>query len=100
MSETTSAPENVETTEPTHDKDEPKGLRKIISEQADTIKTLQAREMARVYEGLGLSPTKGIGKAILKEYDGDITVEAVSEYAKTEYGWEGTTQSQHPDAAA
>lgn len=40
------------------------------------------------FKGVGLDPTTGLGKAIAKEYNGDPTVEALREFATTEYGYE------------
>ncbi len=44
--------------------------------------------------GIGLNPENGFGKALKQVYDGDVTIEAVSEFAKTEYGYEPTGQVQ------
>ena len=44
--------------------------------------------------GIGLNPENGFGKALKQVYDGDVTIEAVSEFAKTEYGFEPTGQVQ------
>ena len=69
------------------DQDEPKGLRKQLAEAHGRIKDLQAREMKRSFDELGLDTSKGLGKAIAKEYEGEITAEAIATYAKTEYDW-------------
>ena len=82
----------------TPDPDEPKGLRKQLAEANSTIKDLRGKELDRVFTEVGLQTEKGLGKAIAKEYDGEITAQAVAEYAKAEYEWEGTTVSQHPEA--
>jgi len=44
--------------------------------------------------GIGLNPENGFGKALKQVYDGDVTIEAVSEFAKTEYGYEPTGKVQ------
>lgn len=54
---------------------------------------------ARLSE-IGLRPDAGLGKAIAKEYDGDLTIEALSEYAREEYAYEGTTDQTPPEVAA
>jgi hypothetical protein len=45
---------------------------------------------------IGLDPDKMVGKAIAKEYDGDMTVDAVSAFALEEYGYEGTAETTLP----
>ena len=47
----------------------------------------------RLMSDIGLDPTTGLGKAIAKEYSGDLTVEALGAYARDEYGhkWTGET---------
>ena len=45
-------------------------------------------------KGIGLNPENGFGKALKQVYDGDVTIEAVSEFAKTEYGYEPTGKVQ------
>lgn len=90
---------DTETTEEVQpDPDEPKGLRKQLNESNAKLKIANAREMERAFTEVGLQADKGLGKAILKEYDGEISAEAVAAYAKEEYGWEGTTVSEHPEA--
>ena len=39
-------------------------------------------------EALGLNPKEGLGKAIAKEYDGDISSDAIRTYLKDEYNYE------------
>lgn len=58
---------------------------------------------ARVLEGdlatIGLTTESGLGKAIAKEYKGELTAEAVAAYAKEEYGHEsGEAPAQVPQA--
>jgi hypothetical protein len=90
---------DTETTEEVlTDPDEPKGLRKQLNESNAKLKKANAREMERAFSDIGLSADKLLGKAIAKEYEGEITAEAIAEYAKSEYGWEGTTVSEHPEA--
>ena len=62
-----------------------KGLRAQLEKTLAENKTLKGREMARSFDDLGLSLDKGLGKAIAKEYSGEITTEAIAEYAKNEY---------------
>ncbi|GAG35714.1 unnamed protein product, partial [marine sediment metagenome] len=90
---------DTETTEEVQpDPDEPKGLRKQLNVANEKLRVANAREMERAFIEIGLRADEGLGKAILKEYEGEITAEAIAEYAKTEYKWEGTTVSEHPEA--
>ena len=47
-----------------------------------------------------MDTTTGLGKAIAKEYDGDMTKDAVLEYASSEYGHVAGETQQHPEAEA
>lgn len=47
---------------------------------------LRMQVMSSHLEAVGLSPEKGLGKAIAKEYKGDLTPQAIGEYASSEYG--------------
>ena len=46
---------------------------------------------------LGLEPDKGIGKAVTKLYDGDVTVEGIKEFVAQEFG--EVSSSEQPSAA-
>jgi hypothetical protein len=61
---------------------------------------LRTAAMSSLLDTLGLQPDAGLGKAIVKEYRGEYTVEALSEYAKTEYGHEHGTQEPTPAVTA
>ena len=43
---------------------------------------------------IGLNPETGFGKALTQVYTGEVTTAAVSEYAKTEYGFEPTGMNE------
>ncbi len=45
---------------------------------------------------LGLSADKGIGKAVTKLYDGDVTVDAIKEFVAQEFG--EVSSSEQPSA--
>tara|TARA_R100000988_G_C3963902_1_gene147744 strand:+ start:399 stop:887 length:489 start_codon:yes stop_codon:yes gene_type:complete len=49
-------------------------------------KEFKANAMSNALGSLGLEADKGIGKAVTKLYDGDVTVEAISEYVAKEFG--------------
>ena len=65
-----------------------KGLRSKLEEALAEVKQLKAEKMVGEFKEAGLDPTKGLGKAIAKEYDGEISKEAIQEYARSEYDWE------------
>ena len=46
---------------------------------------------------LGLTADKGIGKAVTKLYDGDVTVEGIKEFVAQEFG--EVSSSEQPSAA-
>ena len=72
--------------------DEPKGLRKQLAEAHAEIKALKQEKLTGAFDALGLDPSKGLGKAIAKEYDGEPSPTALAEYAKAEYGWEPSAE--------
>ena len=43
---------------------------------------------------MGLDTSKGFGKALKQVYDGEANLEAVSEFAKAEYGYEAGNVAQ------
>jgi len=87
-------------TEDHQTQEDPKGLRKQIAEQAAVIKQYRQKEMAQAIENLGLTPEAGLGKAIAKEYDGEVSTEAIAAYAKEEYQYDGPVSSENPVAPA
>lgn len=78
----------------------PKELREALSRKDAENKKYRGFLMENAFTTLGLDPTKGIGKAIAKEFDGDPTVEAVEAYAVDEYGWEKPTPAGGSEEAA
>ena len=69
------------------EKETGKGLRAQLEKTLAENRKLKAREMTRSFSEIGLEPDKGLGKAIAKEYDGEISTEAILEYAKNEYAY-------------
>lgn len=67
-------------------------VKKLEAENA----TYRAQLVGVHLDALGLDPEKGLGKAILKEYKGEISVEAVAAFAKDEYGHESATPPEAP----
>ena len=66
----------------------PKQLRDALKREKEKNARLTGIALGNAFTQVGLDPSKGLGKAIAKEYDGDPTAEAVATYAKTEYDWD------------
>jgi len=86
--ETTTEAESSETMQ-TAEVKEPAELRAALDRA--NAKAAQYRDelMDSRLDAIGLKATEGLGKAIAKEYDGDMTVEALSAYAQAEYNHQG-----------
>ena len=52
------------------------------------LEALKTEKMDGIFNQMGLETSKGFGKALKQVYDGEATLEAVSEFAKAEYGYE------------
>jgi hypothetical protein len=70
-------------------------MRETIDRKDDTIKKLETelasykeKEIDNVFSKLGLSTDQGFGKALKQVYDGPVTTDAISQFAKDEYGYE------------
>ena len=87
--------ETTEVAEKTEKPEEAKGLRKQLNDAHAVIAKQRTDILTPAYDQLGLDPTKELGKAIAKEYEGEASFEALAKYAKEEYGYEHT-----PDAPA
>lgn len=74
----------------------PKELRDALAREKDLSHKYRSQLLSGVFEEIGLNPEVELGKAIAKEYDGDPTVEALTEYAKTEYGYEAPKSDENP----
>jgi hypothetical protein len=66
----------------------PKELREALKRSNEDRDKYKGMALQDAFSKVGLDTTKGLGKAISKEYEGDPTPEALAEYAETEYGWE------------
>ncbi|MEN8233780.1 MAG: hypothetical protein ABFR89_02515 [Actinomycetota bacterium] len=99
MTDTTETTEGTETTE-APEGGAPKELREAYKRSQAENKALKGQLMAGAFADAGLDPEKGIGKAIAKEYDGDMTADALRAYATDEYGVEFPEGSEHPQAPA
>ena len=97
MSDTTAT---TEVTEKTEKPEEAKGLRKQLNDAHAVIAKQRTDILTPAYEQLGLDPSKELGKAIAKEYEGEASFDALAKFAKEEYGYEHTpADPSHPQAA-
>ncbi len=78
----------------------PKELRDALKKEKDISHKYRSQLMSGVFDEIGLNPETGLGKAIAKEYDGEPTVEALTEYAKEEYGHVVPETPENPKAPA
>ena len=76
-----------------------KQLREEYKKLKAENKQFKANAMTSALSSLGLEPDKGIGKAVTKLYDGDLTVEAIQEFVAQEFGEVSSSEqpSQQPD---
>ena len=76
-----------------------KQLREEYKKLKAENKQFKANAMTSALSSLGLQPDKGIGKAVTKLYDGDLTVEAIQELVAQEFGEVSSSDqpSQPPD---
>jgi len=78
-----------------------KGLRGQLETALADNKKLRTDARARAFTDAGLDTSTGIGKAISQVYEGEATQEAVTEFAKEEYGWTSQVAPDvHPQAQA
>ena len=91
--------EGTETTT-TEAPEEAKGLRGKLEAALSENRDLKSEKLAGSFAEIGLNPAEGLGKAIAKEYNGEISTDALAAYAKDEYGYEGSKESVHPEAEA
>ena len=89
-----------EVEETTQSEPEAKGLRAQLETALSENKDLKAKDRDRAFTDAGLDITKGVGKAVYKEYDGDMTKDAILGYATEEYSYEAGEGVVHPQAEA
>jgi hypothetical protein len=63
-----------------------KQLREEFKKLKAENKQFKATAMNSALNSMGLSADKGIGKAVTKLYDGDVTVDAIKEFVAQEFG--------------
>lgn len=83
-----------------------KQLRDALHRSEKKTKELQAEleifkseKMDNVIKEIGLDATQGFGKALSQVYEGKVDAESISEFAKTEYGYESNVQAGEPQPA-
>ena len=73
-----------------------KQLREEYKKLKAENKQFKADAMNTALGSLGLTADKGIGKAVTKLYDGDVTVEGIKEFVAQEFG--EVSSSEQPSA--
>ena len=73
-----------------------KQLREEYKKLKAENKQYKTDAMSTALGSLGLSADKGIGKAVTKLYDGDVTVDAIKEFVTQEFG--EVSSSEQPSA--
>ena len=76
-----------------------KQLREEYKKLKAENKEFKANAMSSALSTLGLEADKGIGKAVTKLYDGDVTVEAISEYVAKEFGEVSSSEPTEQDVS-
>ena len=78
-----------------------KAMRETIDRKSDEndklkaeLEALKTEKMDGIFNQMGLDTSKGFGKALKQVYDGEANLEAVSEFAKAEYGYEAGNVAQ------
>ena len=78
-----------------------KAMRETIDRKSDEnakllaeLEDLKAEKMDGIFNQIGLDVSKGFGKALKQVYEGEASVEAVTEFAKAEYGFEAGNVAQ------
>tara|TARA_R100000008_G_scaffold85741_1_gene76488 strand:- start:201 stop:734 length:534 start_codon:yes stop_codon:yes gene_type:complete len=89
---------NEEKTETLDNVDNIKQLREEYKKLKSENKKYKVQAMDSALTSMGLSSQKGLGKAVTKLYDGDITVDAITDFVKTEFGEEVTSEAPEPAA--
>ena len=73
-----------------------KQLREEYKKLKAENKEFKANAMNNALSSLGLTADKGLGKAVTKLYDGDVTVDAIKEFVAQEFG--EVSSSEQPSA--
>ena len=78
-----------------------KAMRETIDRKSDEndklkaeLEALKTEKMDGIFNQMGLDTSKGFGKALKQVYDGEANLEAVSDFAKAEYGYESGNVAQ------
>lgn len=101
MSDTTESPETPQDAAgATQAESEGKGLRKQLEATLKENRALKADKRDEVLTGIGLDPTKGLGMALVEQFDdGKVTVDTIADVAVNTYGHVVPDQTaQHPMA--
>jgi hypothetical protein len=100
MTDNATTPEVEAKDEGTTPESGPSELREYAKRLKAENEVLRAKASVDVYAEVGLDPTKGLGKAIAKEYDGNLEPEDLAKFALEEYGWERPEAPENPKEPA
>jgi len=90
--------DSQETTTATAEQTNPNAeLRAYADSVKEENKKLRRQVLTTRLEDIGLSIDEGLGKAIAKEYDGNLDLADVAAYAKTEYGHQAEEPKVDPE---
>lgn len=92
--ETTQATETAESDQQVK---EPAELRAAYEREKERRKAAEQSVLKTKVEAIGLNPDEMLGKAIVKEYDGELTKEAIAAFAQDEYGYEPPSTPAQPE---
>ena len=62
-------------------------LRAAYEREKERRQSAEQKNVGHELAAIGLDPSEGLGKAIAKEYDGEMTREAIALYAQEEYNF-------------
>jgi len=77
-----------------------KQLREEFKKLKAENKQFKADAMNSALGSLGLSADKGIGKAVVKLYEGDVTIDGIKEFVAQEFGEVSSSEQPSNDIAA
>ena len=89
--------ETVETPAP---ESEAKGLRGQLETALEKLAKHEAKDRDRAFADAGLDISQGVGKAVYKEYEGEMGKDEILAYASSEYSFEVGDGVAHPQAEA
>ena len=77
-----------------------KQLREEYKKLKAENKEFKANAMNNALSSLGLTADKGLGKAVTKLYDGDVTVDAIKDFVAQEFGEVSSSEQPSEDVVS